>query len=161
MPNLLPAQVSVLLPEGDRRAPAEQLESGEWIIAGRHAIILANEESVLDSGMWYEIATARWSAEDRVLSVEWMDPARTPIRVETVSQDPRVFMRILSERVNHSIVVHKSTQVSNGTTITVWIRRREDGQLFSVLAAFGPLDEACEREAAHFEQQLREGVGLD
>lgn len=161
MPNLIPAEISVLLPEGDRRAPAEELESGAWIIAGRYAIILADKESVLDSGMWYEIATAKWSAGERVLSVEWMDPARTPIHVETVSKDPRVFMRILSERVNHSIVVHKSITVSNGTKITVWIRRREDDQLFSVLAAYGPLNEACEREAARFEHQLREGVGLD
>ena len=84
-----------------------------------------------------------------------------PIHVETVSKDPRVFMRILSERVNHSIVVHKLITVSNGTKIIVWIRRCEDDQLFSVLVVYGPLDEACEREVARFEQQLREGVGLD
>lgn len=161
MPKQIPADIRSLLPSGDGRAPAEELAPGGWIVAGTHAIILADEERIVDSGMWYEVATAKWDAQDRMLRVEWIDPAREPIRVETVSKDPRALMRTIADRVDHSIVVHKSTKASNGTRIVVWIRRREDDELFSVLTAYGPLDEAGEEEAARFEKQLREGVGLD
>lgn len=161
MPEQIPADIRALLPRGDGRAPAERLASGGWIIAGTHAIILADGGRVVDSGMWYEVATAKWDAQDRVLRVEWMDPAREPIRAETVSKDPHALMRIIADRVNHSIVVHTSTRVSNGTRVVVWIRRREDDELFSVLTAYGPLDEEGEAQAARFEKQLREGVGLE
>lgn len=160
-PQPIPASALALLPDSDRRAPAEELASGAWVVAGKHALILVDAERVLDSGMWYEVATAKWSAEDRILDIEWMDPARSKVRVETVSKDPHVLMRTIADRVNHSIVVHKSTRVANGTTISAWIRRRDDDRLFSALTALGPLDAASEREAAAFERMLREGVGLD
>ena len=160
-PRPLPASASALLPLSDRSAPAEELADGSWAVAGRHAFIIVAEDAVKDSGMWYEVAAVKWTGEDRVLALEWMDPARRPVRVATVSTDPRVFMRTISERVDHSIVVHKSATLSNGTRVIAWIRRREDDRLFSVLTAHGPLDEAAEREAARFEAEVRDSVGLD
>lgn len=157
----LPDAARALLPDSDRKAHAEELADGTWIVAGQHALIRVGADRVLDSGMWYEVATAKWNAEDRVLSVDWMDPSRASIRVETVSRDPHVLMRTIADRVNHSIVVHKSTKVSNGTAISAWIRRRDDDALFSVLTAQGPLDAASRAEAERFERMLREGVGLD
>lgn len=163
MPNAssLPESVRAALPDSDRRAPVEALESGGWAIAGRHALIVADESGPVDSGMWYEIARASWSGRDRALVVEWMDPARPQLRVVTESTDPRAFMRRVSDRVDHSIVRHLSMRVSNGTRVTAWIRRREDDRLFSILTAFGPLDEPSRREAESFERAMREGVGLE
>lgn len=111
--------------------------------------------------MWYEVAAVKWTGEDRVLALEWMDPARRPVRVATVSTDPRVFMRTISERVDHSIVVHKSATLSNGTRVSAWIRRREDD-------ASSPCSRPTARSmrpprgrAARFEAEVRDSVGLD
>ena len=74
--------------------------------------------------------------------------------------DPEDFMRHTSEFVNRSIVLHSQVEVSNGTTVTAWVRRDEDG-LFSVLTADGPLDADGQREADALEARVRDAVGLD
>ncbi len=69
-------------------------------------------------------------------------------------------MRHLSEFVNRSIVLHSQVEAGNGTTITAWVRRGDNG-LFSVLTASGPLDDAGRLEADALEASVREAVGLD
>lgn len=160
-PRPLPARARALLPSTDRSAPAEELGDGTWIVAGRHALIILSQDAVIDSGMWYEVGAVKWQAEDHMLCVDWVDPARRPLRVATLSADPHALMRRITERVDRSLVVHTSARMPNGTRVSVWIRRREDDELFSVLTAYGPLDEASAREARRLEADARESVGLD
>lgn len=161
MTTVLPASALGLLPDIDRNPVAEQVGDDLWVVAGTHALILTSATAVIDSAMWYEAATAQWEAETRQLSVTWVDPQRPDWMLTTVSEDPHVLMRTISDHVNHSIVIHKALKVSNGTQVAAWIRRAEDGKLFSVLIALGPLDEASQKEADAFERDLRESVGLD
>ena len=64
-------------------------------------------------------------------------------------------MRHTSEFVNRSIVLHSQVEIGNGTTVTAWVRRGEDG-LFSVLTADGPLDADGQREADALEARVRD-----
>ncbi|WP_243442551.1 hypothetical protein [Schaalia vaccimaxillae] len=176
MPTI-PPQVTDLLPTTDRREPAILFEDGRWVVAGRYAIILADPgshatsgqdedgvertASVIDSGMWYEVQTARWDGDSRTLTCTWVDPERPTLSGVTVSEDPEIFMRVVTERVHHTMVTSKQVKAHNGTTLTCWIRRREDNELFSILTADGPLDESGLELASRFEAQMREGVGLD
>jgi len=73
---------------------------------------------------------------------------------------PEDFMRHTSEFVNRSLVLHSQVEASNGTTVTAWVRRGEDG-LLSVLTADGPLDADGQREADALEARVRDAVGLD
>ena len=92
-------------------------------------------------------------------SQSWVDPARPALAGRGVG-DPEDFMRHTSEFVNRSIVLHSQVEASNGTTVTAWVRRGEDG-LFSVLTADGPLDADGQREADALEARVRDAVGLD
>lgn len=161
MVTRLPSALVAFIPDSDADCPAEPLADGRWIVAGTYAFILVGEDGVEDSGMWYEIASAKFTGAERTLVVEWMDPARAALRAVTQSEDPHILMRRIADRVNHSIVIHKTMRLHNGTTVAAWVRRREDDRLFSALVAYGPLDEQAEREAERFEAVLREGVGLD
>ena len=108
---------------------------------------------------WYDVARARWEAEGSLFALEWVDPAR-PALAGRGKGDPEDFMRHTSEFVNRSIVLHSQVEVGNGTTVTAWVRRGEDG-LFSVLTADGPLDADGQREADALEARVRDAVGLD
>ena len=94
-----------------------------------------------------------------LFALEWVDPAR-PALAGRGKGDPKDFMRHTSEFVNRSIVLHSQVEVGNGTTVTAWVRRGEDG-LFSVLTADGPLDADGRREADALEARVRDAVGLD
>lgn len=156
-----PIAVAENLPSFDRSAPAAEVEGGLWVVAGRHALILASEQAVQDSGMWYEVQAARWNAEDAALRIIWVDPQRPVWELTTVTEDPADFMRAMTEAVDHSMVMHKQITMGNGTVVTAQIRRREDGHLFSILVADGPLDQDGQAQADALERRLREGVGLE
>ncbi|WP_175953784.1 hypothetical protein [Schaalia sp. Marseille-Q2122] len=160
-PLSAPTPVSRHLPSFDRSAPAAEVECDQWVVAGRHALILASEQGVRDSGMWYEVQSARWNGEDRSLRIAWVDPQRAAWKLHTVTEDPADFMRAMTEAVDHSMVMHKQIVVENGTKVVAQIRRREDGHLFSILTADGPLSREGQAQADALERRLREGVGLD
>lgn len=160
-PHVLPDTLIAHLPRSDRRASAEELADGRWIVAGRHALILLDEGGVVDSGLWYEIQKARWDGETRQFGAQWVDPARPALEVTTLTDDPDSFMLDVSEKVNHARVVQKVATASNGTVITAAVRRGESGELFSTLVADGPLDASGDALAAALEREVREGVGLE
>ena len=161
MKTRLPDELIAQLPDTDKKAPVFALDGGGWIIAGKHALIVCDERAIVNSGMWWEIQYASLDAESRLLMVQWADPQRRPLVVKLVDEKPAKFMSAVTESVNHSMVVSKSVRAANGTTITATIRRRDDDQLFSTVAADGDLDAEGERLANRLEAEVREGVGLE
>lgn len=159
--------VRALLPSSDTHAPYEYLGDGSWLFAGHYALIHVADSAdssrahVIDSGMWYEVRSIRWEADTQLFICTWVDPSRPQLIVRTDSDNPAEFMREVTRKVNHTLVSHREVTAPNGTTITAYIRRRDDEQLFSVLTADGPLDEEGHQLASHLEFQLRESVGLD
>ena len=143
-----------IVPTGDANSPHIELSDSRILVSGRFALILIEEDHVVDSGMWYEIQNARWNGEKQELRVTWVDPSRAPLTLKSSDSSMRPFMEDLSEKVNRTQVVVRNVTAPSGTVITGQIRRREDGELFSVLSANGPLAQTCER-------QLRERVGLE
>ncbi|MDN6429834.1 MAG: hypothetical protein L0K65_05800 [Actinomyces sp.] len=158
--HTVPDHLSHFLPRSDRRATAEELGDGRWLVAGRHAVVVVGEEGVVDSGMWYEVQHVRWDSASRDLTLTWVDPGRPPLVVRMLTTDPAAFMGEVTGKVTHSLVVQKSAVVG-GTTVTAAVRRRDDGALFSTLVADGPLDEGGRQLADALESEVRDGVGLD
>ena len=162
----LPAPLASALPSRERRSPALMLEDGRWLAAARSGLYAFGAEAASGDGEvvptvfpWYDVARARWEAEGQLFALEWVDPSR-PTLAGRGTGDPGQFMRHLSEFVNRSIVLHSQVEASNGTTITAWVRRGDNG-LFSVLTASGPLDDAGRLTADALEASAREAVGLD
>ena len=150
-----------LVPAGDANSPHIELSDSRILVSGHFALILIEEDRVVDSGMWYEIQNARWNGEKQELRLTWVDPSRAPLIVHSNDSSIRPFMEDLSEKVNRTQIVVRNITAPSGTVITGQIRRREDGELFSVLAANGPLDDEGIAMAQSFERQLRESVGLE
>ena len=121
-----------LLPRGDADALHIELDDGAILVAGRYALIMI-----------------------------WVDPARSPLVVRSSHSPMRPFMEDISEKVNRTQVLVRSVKAPNGAVITAQIRKREDGELFSVLAARGRLDDEAMELAHSLEKQLRESVGLE
>ena len=115
------------------------VDDGAILVSGRYALIMLREGEVADSAMWYEVQSARWEGEKQELSVNWVDPARSPLVVRSSRAPMRPFMEDISEKVNRTQVLVRSIKAPNGAVITAQIRKREDGELFSVLAARGRL----------------------
>lgn len=160
--TLLPRHLQDLLPSSDSSCPAEPLADGRWVVAGTYALILLGEGGVEDSGMWYEVQTVRWETSAQLLTVNWVDPQRSPWTLSVSSGDPARWMRAVTERVERTQVMARSLRDEvTGSSITVQIRRREDGVLFSVVTASGVLSDEGERAAAACERALREDVGLE
>ena len=162
----LPGPCASTLPSRERRSPALMLEDGRWLAAARSGLYAFRAEAASGDGEvmpavfpWYDVARARWEAEGSLFALEWVDPARPPLTGRGTG-DPGQFMRHLTEFVNRSIVLHSQVEAGNGTTITAWVRRGDNG-LFSVLTASGPLDDAGRLEADALEASVREAVGLD
>ena len=162
----LPDSLACALPSRERRSPGLELQDGRWMVAAKSGLyVFGAEASSNEAGPspdrfpWYDVARARWEAEGELFALEWVDPAHTPLTGRGVG-DPEDFMRHASEYVNRSIVLHSQVEVSNGTTVTAWVRRGPDG-LFSILTADGALDEAGQREAVALEARVRDAVGLD
>lgn len=162
----LPDSLACALPSRERRSPGLELQDGRWTAAAKSGLYVFGAEASSEDGApspehfpWYDVARARWEAEGSLFALEWVDPARTPLAGRTEG-DPSDFMRHASEYVNRSIVLHSQVEVSNGTTVTAWVRRGPEG-LFSVLTADGALDEAGQREADALEARVRDAVGLD
>ena len=162
----LPDTLASALPSRERRSPGLELEDGRWMVAAKSGLYVFGAEASSGDGEptpevfpWYDVARARWEAEGQLFALEWVDPARPPLTGRGTG-DPGQLMRHLSEFVNRSIVLHSQVKAGNGTTITAWVRRGDNG-LFSVLTASGPLDDAGRLEADALEASVREAVGLD
>ena len=162
----LPKSLASALPSRERRCPSLELQDGRWLAAAKSGLYIfgtqassGDETPTPEIFPWYDVARARWEAEGSLFALEWVDPARPALAGRGVG-DPEDFMRHTSEFVNRSIVLHSQVEASNGTTVTAWVRRGEDG-LFSVLTADGPLDADGQREADALEARVRDAVGLD
>ncbi|MCS4484212.1 hypothetical protein NXS08_01730 [Gleimia sp. 6138-11-ORH1] len=141
--------------------PVAQSEAGErYHIADRGLLkIFAGEvEQLCD---WFEVQQAIWVAESKRLLIRWVDPARPALRVNLTEPDQTDFMRLFDEKVTLTIVLSMRRQASNGTNIMGAVRRRPDGELFSVIVVDGPLEETGEQLARELEKTLRDAVGLD
>ena len=156
----VPSALSSHLPEYDTRAPATLLEDGRYLVAGKYALFLVEQQGIVDSGMWYQVQYASWNADNKKLRILWTDPEAPPLTLTTVDDDPKKFMRTLTSRVDNTIVASRHRQLPSGTTVTVTVRRRADGQLFSSVLADGDVQVADEPYLDALENEVRGEVGL-
>ena len=159
----LPSELHHLVPAGDGAHPAEQLDEDLWVVAGKHALILIDSKqcSVVDSGLWHEVQFARWQADTRKLTVVWAEPDHPGFSGITQTEDAGRFMEAVTVRTERTILATRSIYTPSGTRISATVRRRPDGELFSVLVADGPLSDKEVARGEEIEATLRSELGMD
>lgn len=157
----VPAAVVASVPEEQRGGPSEQLADGRFIIAGTDLVMVANEREILDSGLWHEVQYASWDADSRVFRLVWSQPERPAITGQTISDNPKALMERITDGVNNTIVATRRFVTSGGVPVAASVRRRVDGNLFSVVVAAGPISSEDEKKAYQLEASLREELGMD
>lgn len=157
----IPDKMAAGLPGYDQDAPFVLTESGEALVAGRYALIVGDRSGITDSGLWHEIQYASWEAQTRTLTVVWVDPERSIHRFVTVDDNPQQFMRIVTSRVNDTIVTTRQAPSASGATVTASIRRRIDGELFSTVIIQGKQGPDTTECAQRLEGAIRKEVGLE
>lgn len=159
----LPSDLHDLVPLGDGGQPAEQLDDGRWVVAGKHALILVDAASrnVIDSGLWHEVQFARWNAATRTLTVVWSEPEHPGFSAVTQTADAARLMEAITVRTERTILATRSVFTPSGTRISATVRRRPDGELFSVLVADGPLSDQEIARGEEIEASLRSELRMD
>lgn len=160
IPAELPPSVVASIPEDQRGGPHEQLEDGRFVIVGRNIIMIADDDTVVDSGFWHEIQYASWDNDSRQFRLVWSQPDRPPVEGRTLSANPKDLMEKITLRVNSTIVATRSFFTSAGVRVSITVRRRVDGELFSAVVAAGPISEADEEKAYKLENDLRAELNM-
>lgn len=159
--STLPSELHHLVPSGDGRQPAEPLEDGSYVVAGRRALIHLDQEGVIDSGLWHEVQFARWNADQKKLSIVWSQPDRAGISGVTVTEDAARLMEAITVRTERTILATRSFITSSGGRVSATVRRRPDGGLFSVLVADGDVTPADIEKGEELERTLRAELGME
>lgn len=162
----LPAQFQAAakhagLSANDLAQPAVELNDGNWLLPASAGPVLLTAEEPQLVGYWYEIQHVAWKSRSRELQITWVDPQREPYRAITASRDPGEFMAATRDRVDYHTFATLRRVSDEGTVIIAAVRRRLDGELFSTLVAYGPLDEAGQLLADQTEAEVREQAGLN
>lgn len=157
----VPQPFAEYVPSGDQGQPWETVDGDRVMLAGRHALVLIGREGIEDSGLWHEVQYARWTADDRRLTIVWVQPGRDPVVVTTETDDPKALMETITARVQKTIVATRSFYTSDGVKVSASVRRRVDGELFSTLLANGELTADDRIKADEIEQTLRDELGVE
>ena len=157
----LPDAVSAHLPSGDRPLVVAPMADGPWLVVTREALLVVGEDGLGQRNAWHEIETGAWDGDSRTFTITWADRERPEQHLVLDSDDVQSFTAALRERVQASVVHHDTAQI-DGTAVRATVRRREDGTLYSLLTAFGPLPTGpdVERELDELERRVREAAGL-
>jgi len=160
--RMMPTAVRALidLPSGDALLAAAALEDGSYAAASRFALHRVAGGEVT-SWPWTEVDRAAFDPEAAVVHVTLV--TGETIDLELTAERNRSFAQTLRERVQNSVVTASSTQLENGTTVRVAVRRASDGQLFSQVIAVGVLDLSEPTTAAvvdELESRVRQAAGL-
>ncbi|HLV05691.1 hypothetical protein [uncultured Georgenia sp.] len=160
-PTRLPDPVAAHLPRGDRPLAAAPMTNGSWVVVARDALLVVGEDGLGQRTAWHEIETGVWDGDTRTFTITWADRERPEQSLVLEHDDVAVLTAALRERVQASVVHHETIEVGR-TRVRATVRRREDGSLYSLLTAFGPLprDEDVERQLDDLERRVREAVGL-
>lgn len=157
----LPVDLARHLPNTEPRDPWEPTDAGGAVVATRHALVILGPLGVIDSGLWHEVQYAKWDATTKTLTVVWSHPDREVVRVQTLTEDPKRLMDAVITRVEKTILATRSFYTADGVRVSATVRRRVDGELFSVLVADGVLSDADRQKAEGIEQGLRDELGLE
>lgn len=158
----MPEEIRSLLAEagvGTDRAAVEPTPDGRWLVATAKQLLCVGED-VESVGYWCELQNATWEAKTGRLTVAYVDPEHPPFTAETTSADPRQFMGAVREGVDNAVVAQRQAIADNDTRLIASVRRGPEGELFSMLVAYGALSQEGLQLADQLEAQVREDVGL-
>ncbi|WP_127127235.1 hypothetical protein [Georgenia sp. SYP-B2076] len=158
-----PKDVIAHLPKSDNVMAAAELADGSWALVTAGVLVLADTSGVRGRHPWHEVQHGRWDGDVRQFTVTWVDGARRPLVLTTLTDEVEPFTSALRERVQSSVVHTESRDMPGGATAQVLIRRGEDGELLSQLTVTGPIrgDDEERRLVDELEQHARSAVGLD
>ncbi|MEE6272597.1 hypothetical protein [Georgenia wangjunii] len=157
----LPDPLARRLPAGDRPLVAAELADGGWAVVTKAALVVVDEEGVRDRTPWHHIENGRWDGDARTFTITWSDRERAKEQLTLADDAVDRFTASVRERVQAS-VVHAETLELPGARVRATVRRDEEGALYSMLTAFGPLtgSEDEQRQLDELERRARQAVGL-
>lgn len=157
----LPDAVAAHLPAGDKPLASAPMRNGSWAVVARDALLVVGEDGLGQRTVWDEIETGTWDGDTRTFTITWADRERPDQPLVLDSDDVDLLTAAMRERVQAS-VVHQEVIEIDRTRVRATVRRREDGSLYSLLTAFGPLprSEDVDRRLDELEARVREAVGL-
>ncbi|SED99755.1 hypothetical protein [Ruania alba] len=159
----LPSSLHGRVPSGARALRVLPLPDGGHAVLTSDTVIVGSAETVTVDRPWSDVDTAAWSSETGHVTVTWVDGSE-PTTL-SVGDDAAVsdFVYALKERVDHSLVLLETVQITGGGYLRGAIRRNPDGSLFSQVTISGvrrpPAD--VDARAAALETRIRAAVGLD
>lgn len=157
----LPQEFAKHVPVADHGQPFERVDDDSIVLAGRHALMIVSPEGVRDSGLWHEVQYARWTPNERMFHLVWVQPGRQTISLKTDSEDPERLMSAVTTRTNKTILATRSFFTPTGIRVVASIRRRPDGGLFSTLITDGELTADDQLKATQVERTLREEFNVE
>lgn len=158
--NQIPKDVSAQL-AGERALASAELADGTWAVATARALVVTGSAGSAARHPWHEILSGRWEGEAHTFTVTWVDGARRPTVLTTRSDAVESFAAALRERVQSSVVHTETIEAPSGARLSAYIRRGDDGALFSQLTVSGRLVDAEDRRVAdELERRARGAVGL-
>lgn len=158
--NPIPQSVRDQL-RGERPLASAELADGTWAVATTSALCVSDATSSVARHPWHTILHGAWEGELHQFTVTWVDGARPPLVLTTKEDDVATFAATLRERVQSSVVHTETIEAPSGARVSAYIRRGEDGALFSQLTVVGSLSgEEDQRAADDLERRARGAVGL-
>ncbi|UFU04908.1 hypothetical protein [Ruania halotolerans] len=158
----LPEVLHARVPAGARVLRVLALPDGDHAVLTSASLIVGGDAVTLDRP-WSDVDAASWDSEEGAVTISWVDgSAPTSLAVGEQAKVAE-FVYALKERIDHSLVLLETVQLSGGGYLRGAIRRNADGSLFSQVTISGvsrPPSDVDARVAA-LESRIRAAVGLD
>ena len=135
----------------ERMLAAAELEDGAWAVGtDRRLLVLDAEAGVRVDRGWYEVDTASWDGEERVLSIFFVTGDSTWL---TLAEDSDVRLpTLLRERVESSVVARHEVRVRGRGAARLVVRRIEGRLVLQTV-----LDRDTDPTDPQVAEALREG----
>ena len=163
-----PIAAAVAEADGGRTlSAAPDADSQVWLVASQYVLTLVDPgrggEALVWSRPWHEVDAGSWSRENSMLTVTWVDRSRPGQWRLADSEQERVFLQTLRERVQASVVLAEELSLSGRRTGRAVIRQdlRTRALVEQVVLGRGVRpDEEVSAAAGLALDGLREQVGL-
>jgi len=154
--------VKAALSDRERLLASARVGAGpQWVLATTFGLVEAGPDGPAGwRRPWHAVDAASWSREASTLTVTWVDQSRP---VQWALADQRLFLQVVRERVQASVVVVEQVPLAGRRVVRAAIRQdlTTRGLLEQVvLGPGGPLDAAGQAAVASAFVRLREEVGM-
>lgn len=139
-----------------------ELKNGQWAVATVTTLLVISQGGIEVDFDWDIVDTASWENEEDTITVEWVT-GQEPLTLPLASDKDARFATTLRERIQASVVMSETVDISPGVTAKVALRRTATGKITSQVMGGPDLDLDNPKIAQivnDAEARLREHAGL-